>query len=244
MIKKNKLCYLFKKLKFKESYLIIHSDLISFYKFKFSVEDFFKFLSSLGKDKTLIFPSLTLKKKAKWFCNKSKGESGALSEYVRKNLSNIRSIHPLHSVCIYGPKKSKIPVNKCISSFGKNSSWEWLCKNKDVRNISLGIGLVGGATICHYPEEKLKVFYRSYKELITKVYDSKNKLVKKKFKYFSRIKRFENSWLRCERHLRKKNILIKHKNSYNIPIFSMNAKTATDSICKELVKNETFLLKR
>ncbi len=245
MTKKKEIKNLFKKLKFKENYLIIHSDLTSFYEFKFNIKDFFKSLScSLGKNKTLIFPSFTLKKKEKWYCNKSKGESGALSEYVRKNFSNVRSIHPVHSVCIYGPNKNKIPINKCISSFGKNSPWEWLCKNKDVRNISLGIGVAGGATIWHYTEEKLKVHYRSYNTIKTKVYDSKNKLVKKNFKYFARKKGFKNSLMRCEKFLRKKNILKIHKNSYQIPILSMNAKLATDAICNQLIKNKNFLLKK
>ena len=72
-----------------------------------------------------------------------------------------------------------------------HSSWEWLCKNKNVRNISIGIGFVGGSTFCHYSEEKSKVFYRKYKEIDTLVYDSKNKLIDKKFSFFARKKGFK-----------------------------------------------------
>ena len=111
-------------------------------------------------------------------------ESGSLSEYVRKNKKILRSLNPIHSIVIYGTKKKQIPLDRCCSSFGPDSSWEWLCKNKNVRNISIGIGFVGGSTFCHYSEEKSKVFYRKYKEIDTLVYDSKNKLIDKKFSFF------------------------------------------------------------
>ena len=205
MNKKCQLSDIFKNLKFKEDFLIIHSDLLSFYKFKFDINFFFNTLSrSLGKNKTLIFPSFNLVKRRRWFLNKTKGESGSLSEYVRKNLVNIRTLNPLHSICIYGPKKKQIPIDKCLSSFGKNSSWEWLCENKKVRNISLGIDLVGGATICHYPEEKAGVYYRKYEKIDTNVYNSKDKLLKKKFTFFARKKGYINSWLKCQKDLKKK----------------------------------------
>ena len=112
--------------------------------------------------------------------NSTKSESGVLSEYVRKNKNIIRSLHPIHSVCIYGPKKYD-PLDKSLSSFGKNSCWEWLCNRDNVRNISIGIGFVGGATFCHYTEEKARVNYRYYKKIDTLVHGYKNNLINKKF---------------------------------------------------------------
>ena len=115
-----------------------------------------------------------------------------------------------------------------------------MCKNKNVRNISIGIGFVGGSTFCHYSEEKSKVFYRKYKEIDTLVYDSKNKLIDKKFSFFARKKGFKNNWTKCEKFLKKKKILIEHKNKYNIPIFSMNTSLATNQILKKFLKTKSF----
>ena len=245
MRKINKLYEVFKNLKFREDFIIIHSDILSFYKLSFTLDSFFEILiKSLGKDKTLIFPTFNLKKRKKWYLKKTISESGSLSEFVRKYKKNVRSLNPLHSIIIYGPKKNAIPLDKSPSSFGNNSSWEWLCENKNVRNISLGIGFVGGTTFCHYSEEKAKVSYRKYKKINTLVYDSKNKLIDRKFLFFERRQGFKNSWVNCERYLKKKGIYIKHKNKYNIPIFSMNTNIATKYILSKIYKDEKFLIKK
>jgi aminoglycoside N3'-acetyltransferase len=243
MNRKNKLYNIFKNLKFKEDFLIIHSDILSFYKFDFTLNSLFKiFKDTFGKNKTLIFPTFNLKKQKKWHLNRSVSESGSLSEFVRKKKKIVRSLNPIHSIVIYGPKKYQIPIDKSFSSFGPNSSWEWLCKNKNVRNISIGIGFVGGATFCHYAEEKSKVFYRKYKKINTLIYNSKDKLINKKFIFFARKKGFKNNWIRCERYLKTKKILIQHENKYNIPIFSMNTLLATNSILMKIDKDEKFLI--
>ncbi len=242
-MKKNKLSEVFENLKFKENYLIIHSDILSLYKFNFTLGELFDTLrNSLGNDKTLIFPTFNLKKINKWYSNKSASESGSLSEFVRKNKKVVRSLNPIHSIIIYGKKKNKIPIDKSFSSFGPNSPWEWLCKNKSVRNISIGIGFVGGATFCHYSEEKAGVFYRNYKKINTLVYNQKNRLINKKFMFFSRKNGFKNNWSRCEKYLRKKKIIIEHKNKYNIPILSMNTLLATKHILRKISKDEKFLI--
>ena len=51
----------------------------------------------------------------------------------------------------------------------------------------MGIGLNGGATICHYPEQKHKVDYRYFKFFETKIIDKKNNLFKRKYSYYTRI---------------------------------------------------------
>ena len=81
---------------------------------------------------------------------------------------------------IFGKNSFKIPIKHCSSSFGKNSCWEWACKNNNVCNISLGLELNGGATFCHYVEEYCKVPYRKYINLNYIVKDKQNKIIKKK----------------------------------------------------------------
>lgn len=244
MFDENSLYKLFQKLKFKEEFIIIHPDLLSFYKFKVKLDRFWEILNNgLGLNKTFIFPTFTFGKNEIWSCNDTKSETGLLTEFIRKNFSLKRTIHPIHSVCIVGPKYNEIAEHNCSSSFGKNSTWEWLCENKNVRNLALGIGFDGGATLCHYPEEKLNVFYRSYQYLNVKVFDHKNKLVNKKYSYFARNKPYENYWGDCEIQLAKNKILINFNNDFAIPIFSMNAFETTKFIIDNLKKNKKYLLK-
>ena len=45
-----------------------------------------------------------------------------------------------------------------------------------------------------------------------------------------------------EKELLKKRIYIKHKNKFNVPIFSMNTKKAINCILQNLKKNKNFLI--
>ena len=153
---------IFKSIKIKEDFIIIHSDIVGLGFRNFKISKLWDIIfSSLGKNKTYILPSFTFERKKNWDYKKSKSETGILSEYFRKNISSRRTIHPVHSVSIYGKHSSDIPEHNCQSSFGKGSVWEWLCKNKNVCNLSLGVELEGGATICHFPEEFVGVKYRN-----------------------------------------------------------------------------------
>ena len=76
------------------------------------------------------------------------------------------------------------------------------------------------------------------------MYDAKNNLHKKKFLFFARKKGFKNSWKNCENDLKRNKILIKHKNIYNIPIFSMKTKLASKFILKKLSKDNEYLIKK
>ena len=151
----------FKKIKIKESFIIIHSDITGLIFKNFSLEKLWNIIrEGLGKNKTYIFPTFTFSNKHKtWSYKKSKSESGALSEYFRKNIATRRTVHPIHSVAIYGKNQSKVPSHNSKSSFGKRSTWEWLCKSKDVCNLAIGLNLHGGGTFCHYSEEKHKINY-------------------------------------------------------------------------------------
>lgn len=242
MFGENELYKFFKNLKFKEEFIIIHPDLLSFYQFKVKVDKFWDILNfCIGRNKTYIVPTFNFKKSISWSCNKTPSESGYLTEYLRK-ISKKRTIHPIHSVSILGPKFKEIPDHNSPSSFGKNSTWEWLCENKHVRNLSIGSKFIEGATICHYPEEKLQVHYREYIKLKQKVFDKKNKQIKKTFFYFARKKGIENNWDLCLKKLIKNKIVLYKKNKLDIPIFSMNTASTTKFIIKELKKNEHLVI--
>lgn len=234
---------LFSKIKFKENICIVHSNLIAFCNFKFKIKNFFNlFIDIVGKEKTYVFPASTWVYRKNWFSNNEPSNTGMLSEYVRNNISNIRSLNPIHSVIIIGPKKNMIPTDYSKTSFGKNSTWEWLANNKNVINLSLGINLNGGATFLHVLEEKNKVSYRYKKKINVNIYNNKKK-VASQFFYFSRKKNVYNSWKNCEKDLIKNNIFNEIKNKYKIKIFLMNTLKASRFINRKLNKNKQYLIK-
>ena len=246
MLTKKKILINLKKIKIKENFIIIHSDITGIIFQNFSLSELWKIIyKSFGKNKTYIFPTFTFKLDNNvWSYSKSKSECGILSEYFRKNIAVKRTIHPIHSVAIFGKNHKQIPDHNCSSSFGKNSTWEWLCSSKDVCNIALGLGLEGGATICHFPEEKQGVSYRQFKSLNTKVLGKDNKIIKKKFQYYARNKNNINNWENCESDILKKKILKKYlftENEY--PIIKMNSYEVTNFILNKLKKDKNYLIK-
>ena len=239
------------KVKIKEDFVIVHSDVSGLVFPKFNLPELWQIiLHSFGTDKTYIFPAFSFnnQKINNWSYKQTKSEVGILSEYFRREVSSIRTIHPIHSVSIFGKNKNKIPMRYCGSSFGKNSFWEWACNNKNVCNISLGLELDGGATFCHYPEEYCKVPYRKFIDLNYSVKNKKNNLIQKKFKYFARNpndkKKIINDWGRIQKVLIKKNFLKIYKNTNpKYQIIKMNTFKVSNFLITNLKKNHNFLLK-
>ena len=63
MFGENELYKFFKNLKFKEEFIIIHPDLLSFYQFKVKVDKFWEVLNfCIGSKKTYIVPTFNFKK--------------------------------------------------------------------------------------------------------------------------------------------------------------------------------------
>lgn len=237
----------FKSLKIKENFVIIHSDVVGLEFENFSLSRLWEAIFfGIGSNKTYLLPTFSFSKNKMWDYYSTPSETGVLSEYFRKKISSKRTMHPIHSLAIYGKDANDIPNHNCKSSFGRGSVWEWLCKNKSVCNLSLGVKLEGGATICHYPEEYLKVNYRQYIPLKVKIIDKNKKIINSQYTYYARIinKKSEgnNNWIQCEDDLLKSKILSRKnffKNQY--PISVMNAFKATNFIIKKLKKDPEYL---
>ena len=50
--------------------------------------------------------------------------------------------------------------------------------------------------------------------------------------------------VKMSERFKKKKIFIHHKNSFNIPIFSMNANKATNFILKKILKDNNYLINK
>lgn len=232
-------------LNIKEDIVIVHSRLTPFKVKSSDIKNICEeLLNCLGRDKTIIMPAFTysFSRKKEWDFYNTKSEAGVLTEYFRKHIAEDRTIHPIHSVSIYNNKFSL--THDSESSFGPGSIWEYLCNN-DACNLSIGISLHGGGTICHYPEEFCNVFYRKLIDVNGQIYNSNGKLVKTQFKYFSRKADLgiENNWEQCESDLISKNIL--NRKFYNaIPVCTMNTKEASNFIIKKLQIDKNYLLQK
>tara|TARA_A100001015_G_scaffold122400_1_gene135693 strand:- start:5332 stop:6099 length:768 start_codon:yes stop_codon:yes gene_type:complete len=233
--------------KIKENFIILHSSLVPFEVTSLEeVKIFWKILNQIVHNKfTIIMPSFSLRVKKNWYQNRTKSEMGLLTEYFRGKIATQRSIHPLHSVSMYGPHLKLIPKKISSSSFGKNSIWEWLCNRKDVLNISLGMGLAGGATFVHYAEELFKPPYRNLINLKLTVYDHNEKKINKRFSFFARKKNkyYEgvNYWKPVEKNLISSKIMTKKSFYRKIIYTKMNTFEATRFLKKKLKKNIFYM---
>jgi|694.fasta_scaffold134757_3 aminoglycoside 3-N-acetyltransferase len=238
---------IFKSIKIKEEFIIIHSDVVGLAFNNFSLAKLWDLIFyGLGANKTYIFPTFTFTRNKIWNYYQSKSETGILSEFFRKNISTKRTIHPVHSVSIFGKNANEIIDHNSESSFGKGSVWEWMCNNKDVCNLSLGVKLEGGATICHFPEEFVGVNYREFVHIKDKILGPGKKIIKRKFTYYGRkINRNGeglNNWSNCEKDLLKSKILKRKfflRDKY--PISIMNANMASEFIISKLKKNPYYI---
>ena len=237
-----------KSLKITEKFVLIHFDLHNYPNYVKNLKKFWKtLLIGIGKNKTFIIPTFTinLQENKIWDYHKTKSQTGVFSEYFRKNIAQKRTIHPIHSVCVWGKNYKVVADHKSKSSFGKGSTWEWICNSKDVCNISIGISVLGGATILHKHKEKLKVYYRYFKKFKSIILLKNKQQVKKEFFYFAR-KKFRNKsiindWHTCEKDLIKNNILKKKTFSQNLLICKMNTNKATKFLINKLKRNKNYI---
>ena len=250
MLTEKKIYSELKNIKINEKYIIIHSDISGLYFKKFDIKKLWEIIfNSFGKQKTFILPTCTFSfnKKNNWNYLTSKSETGALSEYFRTSIANFRTIHPIHSVAILGKGLNKFKKITCTSSFGKNSVWEFLSNSKNVCNISLGTGFVGGATFCHYVEEKNFVPYREMITLNGEITLSNKKIIKKKFRYYAREKNgnYKNDWNKCYNELIKKKLIKVFKFKTNsFQILKMNTSKVTKYLNNRVQEDPYFLLKK
>jgi aminoglycoside 3-N-acetyltransferase len=117
------------------------------------------------KVKTIIFPSFSFS-----FCNnekynvsQSRSRMGALNEYVRCLTESIRSIDPILSVTVVGQNK-EIIKDLGKNSIGKDSIFDRLHKNDNVKFLFFGAEIAKCFTYIHYVEEQYSVPYRYNRE--------------------------------------------------------------------------------
>lgn len=231
----------------KYSTIIIHSSLFRFGIIDGGVSAIYDLLKSVFDETyTLVMPTYTFSfsNTRDWSCLNTKSETGALTEFMRKHLPENRSINPFHSVCVVGPQKEYLLNEFSDSSFGDNSIYEKLYK-LGAYNLSIGSEFIGGATFCHYAEEKLKVPYRFYKYFPGNITDQNNNKVNIDFKMYVRVIEkdfyYDNNWEVFWQDVLKKGLVNYFKFNKTAPIFLMNIKDSNDFLVENIQKDPYYV---
>lgn len=145
---------------------IVHSSLLKFGLIEGGAAGVLACLKrELGPEATILMPAFTFSygRSRVWDYHASKAETGALTEYFRKQPGTRRTLHPFHSLCVAGPRAEAFAACADLSSFGPASPFALLYE-MDAINLALGTEFEGGATFLHHTEEAAQVPYRFYKE--------------------------------------------------------------------------------
>jgi aminoglycoside 3-N-acetyltransferase len=181
----------------KNPVVFVHSGLFPFGHLEDGVKGLCELLINwVGSNGTLIMPTFNFRQSDLWDHDKTPSEMGVLTEYFRKYPEVQRTIHPLHSVAVFGKYANYFTSEVESSSFGPKSPFAKLLELESI-NISLGTDFEGGATYLHYFEELASVHYREYVRINKKIIHSESKEIPEYFKYYARKK---NSFIEWDNH--------------------------------------------
>ncbi len=179
---------------------MVHSSMLRFGLFEGGLAGVVECLHEvLGPQATIAMPAFSFSygDSRLWDYHKTKAETGALTEYFRRQPSSIRTIHPFHSISVTGPKAGEFAQCRGLSSFGVGSPFA-LLYDMEAINLSIGIGLVGGATFLHHAEETAMVPYRFHKDFPGEIIDENGKMLTDTYKMFVRkvedTFEYKNEW--------------------------------------------------
>jgi aminoglycoside 3-N-acetyltransferase len=133
----------------------------------------------------------------------SPSRQGTFSEYVRKQVGAVRSLHPIVSVTGIGRRAEEICGGSHFEGFGYASAWGRLHRaGAKILAFGLGVDYEGGTTFFHYVERLYGVPYQYIKVYATPVF-ARGQQIEGTFTMSVRYLDFGivNDTLRFKRHL-------------------------------------------
>jgi aminoglycoside 3-N-acetyltransferase len=244
-------CYLISFKIPKGSTVIIHSSLLKFGIIDGGLDGLIKMLQEIFDESyTIAVPTFTFKFSSHriWDYENTKSETGVFSEAVRKMEGSLRSIHPIHSIAVYGPHAQYLTSDITETSFCAGSTFEKFYK-LNAYNLSLGSEFVdGGASFCHYAEEILNVPYRFYKEFPGEVTGKDNQKIDMTFKMFVRLIESDhehiNRWDIYWDDAMVNGLIRYDKFNSHTPIFLMNITDSHDFLYERISKDPYYVAER
>ena len=160
----------------------------------------------VGKEGTIIMPTFTFSfcKNEAFDVENTKSTVGALTEYFRKQPGVSRTLHPNHSVAIWGKHKNEL-LNIGKGTFDEDSIFGKLHKMGG-KIVSFGIPSCNARSFVHYIEYKHGVPYRYMKKFRGKLV-VKGKEYEDEFTFYYRYFFILNSMLKLEKYLLERKIM-------------------------------------
>lgn len=136
----------------------------------------------IGHEGTILIPTYS------WdFCegkvfdyNKSKARTGALANKALKREDFVRTKHPIYSFAVWGKDQIKLYNMNNKESFGKDSPFEYLYKQK-AKMLMIDVDYQNSFTFVHYVEKSEKADYRYDKNFISMYVDENGEQTQKEY---------------------------------------------------------------
>lgn len=227
--------------------IMVHSDIGTFGKLRTFDRSFLlqslidSIKEAVGPKGTIIMPTFTYSfyKNEPYDIKNSKSTVGTLTEYFRKQPRVSRTMHPTHSVAIWGKHKNEL-LKIGNDTFDKSSIFGKL-HQVNAKFVFFGVPFYKSCTFIHYIEQIHGVPYRYMKKFKGKIIKNNKEYEDEIFLYY-RYACFFNSFLNLEKHLAKKGLLREAKVG-NSSISMIEADVLFSECYKRLDQDSYFLLK-
>ncbi len=205
-----------------------------------------EFLKKIGKNGSLVIPVFNFDCiKDKYFDRKySKGQSGALGNFLLKKYYKNRSKHPMYSFLFFGKNKSKYINKDYLHATGEDSNFNIFFKN-NYKMVTLGHHYNTSFTMVHFLEKISNVNYRFDKKFYVNYVDANKKKVKKYFYFFARKKnicKYSAITKKCDIVLKKRRLFNFYRYKKLI-CFNLKLNETCDLILNDLKKRSFQLVK-
>ncbi|HLC50564.1 MAG TPA: AAC(3) family N-acetyltransferase [Candidatus Nanoarchaeia archaeon] len=191
--------------------VFVHSDIGSFGKLLTSDRELLlgslmdSIKSAVGKSGTIMIPtfSYSIEKKEVFDPDSTKSSVGALTEFFRKQKGVKRTLHPTHSVAVWGKLKDYF-AEKSEDTFGTDSVFAKLHMSNG-KVVFLGAPFQS-LTFTHYIEQMHGVPYRNIVKLKGRIIENK-KTKDCNIEYYEKYSYFFTSLAKFENHLIKNRMM-------------------------------------
>jgi len=191
----------------------------------------------VGPEGTILIPTFNhdLKDHAAFDRQRTVPITGSLSVEALKDPSFARTVNPMHSFAVWGRYRSELLQLENISSFGKDSPFEWLYTHR-AKLIGIDVDLQQSLTYAHYAEEEAGVWYRRQR-WYTVTYTDGDTTTQRRFSIYAKKPGYVNQVNPLYPDLKAAGLLSEHEVN-KIPCFILDLHGALALMKKDLLDNK------
>jgi len=145
------------------------------------------FLEVIGEEGTLLIPTFHFQfsNKGSYNYNETPCFTGALGNAVLKRKDFKRTLHPMHSFCVWGKDTELLCSMTNLNSFGDDSPFGYMLEN-NVIQVMLAADYQQCMTFVHFVEKRADVPYRFFKKFTGEYTDSEGITTTRTYEYPAR----------------------------------------------------------